>query len=91
MHLCMGKILEIGVAAFRREEDVALTPEDNGLRLMVPQERLPLGIKLNVGPVVVEEIKLDALGVWKPSLTRYHRLYERLFQTGGYDVELGRI
>src|SRR5262249_31496920 len=43
--------------------DVALTPEDNGLRLMLPQERLPSGIKLNVGPVVVEEIKLDALGV----------------------------
>ena len=50
MHLCMGKILEIGLAAFRREEDVALTPEDNGLRLMLPQERLPFGIKLNVGP-----------------------------------------
>src|SRR5215467_14112275 len=31
---------------------------------MLPQERLPFGIKLNVGPVVVEEIKLDALGVW---------------------------
>src|SRR5262249_22160340 len=45
-------------------EDVALAPEDNGLRLMLSQERLPLGIKLNVGPVVVEEIKLDALGVW---------------------------
>src|SRR5262249_29255538 len=48
----------------RREEDVALAPEDNGLRLMLPQERLPFGIKLNVGPVVVEEIKLDALGAW---------------------------
>ena len=62
MNLGMGKILEIGLAAFRREEDIALAPEDNGLRLMLPQERLPLGIKLNVGPVVVEEIKLDALG-----------------------------
>src|SRR6516165_9724092 len=31
---------------------------------MLPQERLPLGVKLNVGPVVVEVIKLDALGVW---------------------------
>jgi hypothetical protein len=67
MNLCMGKILEIGLAAFRREEDVALTPEDNGLRLMRPQERLPFGIKLNVGPVVVEVIKLDALGVWTSS------------------------
>src|SRR5215471_13611412 len=57
VHLRLGKILEIGLAAFRCEEDVALAPEDNGLRLMLPQERLPFGIKLNVGPVVVEEIK----------------------------------
>src|SRR5215475_14859252 len=64
MNLGMGKIVEIVLAPLFREEDVALAPEDNGLRLMLPQERLPLGIKLNVGPVVVEEIKLDALGVW---------------------------
>ena len=47
MHLRLREVLEIGLAAFRREEDVALAPEDNGLRLMVPQERLPFGIKLN--------------------------------------------
>src|SRR5262249_43963098 len=64
MNLGMGKIVEIVLAPLFREEDVALAPEDNGLRLMLPQERLPLGIKLNVGPVVIEEIKLDALGVW---------------------------
>src|SRR5215831_12687155 len=40
MHLRLGEVLEIGLAAFRREEDVALTPEDNGLRLMLPQEQI---------------------------------------------------
>src|SRR5262249_57908535 len=36
--------------------------EDNGFGLMVLQKRLPFGVQLDIGPVVVEEVELDALG-----------------------------
>jgi hypothetical protein len=60
VHFRVGKILEIGLTAFAREEDVILSPEDDCLRLLLSQERLPLRIKLYVGAIAVKEIELNA-------------------------------
>jgi hypothetical protein len=35
MDFCMGEILEIRLAALAREEDVVLSPENNGLGLLL--------------------------------------------------------
>jgi len=47
VHFRVGKIVEIGLTAFAREEDVILSPEDDRLRLLLSQERLPLRIKMS--------------------------------------------
>ena len=49
VHLRLREVLEIGLAACWREEDVTLPPEDNGFRLMALQERLPFCIQLYIG------------------------------------------
>src|ERR1700721_882935 len=43
----------------RGEEDVSLPPEDDRLWLMFLQQLLPLGIKINIGAVVVEQVHLN--------------------------------
>jgi hypothetical protein len=55
----VGEVSQVGLAAFRREEDVAPTPEDEGLRLVVTQELLPGRVERRVGPVVVAGKVLD--------------------------------
>src|SRR6266436_624280 len=59
MNLRMGKILEIGLAAIARQEDVVLPPENDCLGLLLSEERLPLRVELYVRPIVIEEIELD--------------------------------
>jgi hypothetical protein len=59
MNLGMGKILEIVLAAIPREEDVVLPPENDGLRLLPSEERLPVRVQLYVRPIVIEEVELD--------------------------------
>lgn len=48
VHFCLGQILQIGFATFRREERVMLTPEDQCLRLAITQESLPLRVELDM-------------------------------------------
>jgi hypothetical protein len=60
MDFRVRKILEIRFTTLAREEDVVLTPKNDGLRLLLSEKRLPLRIELHVRPIVVEEIKLDA-------------------------------
>ena len=43
MHLGVRQCLQIRLAAFRREEDIVLAPEDDRPWLPFPQKRLPLG------------------------------------------------
>src|SRR5215469_7012165 len=59
MHFRVWKNIEIGLAAFRGEEDVALAPENERLRLLLLQKGLPLGIKLDIRAIVIEEIELN--------------------------------
>src|SRR5215469_7453524 len=56
MHFCFGQILQVSFTAFAREEDVLLAPENDGVRLAISQEFLPLGIQSYVRSIVVEEI-----------------------------------
>src|SRR4051812_33260259 len=49
MELGLRQVSQIGLAAFRGEEDVALTPEDERLWLACAQELLPCGVERNVG------------------------------------------
>lgn len=60
MHFRVRKILQVGLAAFARKEDVVLPPEDDGLWLLLLKIRLPLRIELDVLAVVIEEVELDA-------------------------------
>src|SRR5690349_1285128 len=64
VHLRVREILQVGVTTFLREEDVALPPEDDRLRLTLPQERLPRRIERNVRAIVIEQIEIQAHGVW---------------------------
>lgn len=72
MHLCIRQVLEIGLAALTREKNVALTPENDRLRLLRPKERLLLGIKFDVGAVVVREVKLDAPRIGPMEIVQIH-------------------
>src|SRR5215471_20448173 len=83
MELGLRQVSQIRLAALRREEDVALTPEDERLWLACAQEQLPCGIEGNVGAVVVEEIQLDT--------TRVRPLHEaevHLPVVGAYELRL---
>ena len=59
MHLGPRQVPQVRLAAFAGEEDVVLAPEDDRLRLPLPQELLPLGVERDVGAVVVEQVELD--------------------------------
>jgi hypothetical protein len=59
VHLGFRQILEIGLAALARKENVLLTPENDRLGSLLAKERLPLRIKLDIGAVVVEKIELN--------------------------------
>src|SRR5580698_6318423 len=63
MHLCLGQHLEESLTTGWREEDVALTPKNDRLGLVIFEECLPLRIELHVGPIVVEEVELHLLCV----------------------------
>lgn len=59
MNLRRWKNLKVGISPLRCEEDISLTPENDGLRLPVFQELLPCRVELNIGSIVVEEIHLN--------------------------------
>ena len=63
MDLGVRKDFQKGFSSCWREEDIALTPEDDRLRLMLFEERLPLRIVLDVRTVVIEEIELNLLAM----------------------------
>src|SRR5271170_7238775 len=88
MHLRVWKILEEGFAAFAREEYVVQSPEDDRLRLVLLQKRLPLRVKLYVRPVVVEKSScaprvgpIEIVQIHVP-VVRADQLGERLFSLG---------
>src|SRR6185369_2568876 len=64
VHLGLRQIPQVRFASFASEEDVLLAPENDRLGLSLPQERLPFGIQLDVGAVVVKQVELHPLGIW---------------------------
>src|SRR5262249_4348892 len=83
MELGVRQVSQIRLAAFWREEDVALTPEDERLWLACAHELLPCGVGGNVGAVVGEEIQLET--------TRVRSLHEaevHLPVIGAYELRL---
>ena len=61
--LGVGEVAEVRLAAFGREEDVALPPEDEGVRLAPAERRLPRRVQSSVRSVVVEQVELHAVRV----------------------------
>ena len=59
VHLRFCKNREISFPALASEKNVVLTPKDDCVRLLLFEKRLPLGIKRNIGAVIVKEIQLD--------------------------------
>jgi len=59
MQFGIGQIRQIGLAAFGREEDVALSPEDDRLRLPLAQECLPLQIQRDNGAANKDKAKTE--------------------------------
>ena len=59
-HVQLGvrQVAQVGPPALGREEEVVLAPEDQRLRLVLAQERLPLRIQLDVRAVVVQQVEL---------------------------------
>src|SRR5215831_14681881 len=72
VHLRMGKILQIRLAALAREEDVVLSPENDRLGLLLSEERLPLRVKLYVRPIIIEKIELDPSRVGPIEIMQIH-------------------
>src|SRR5499433_1939651 len=72
VHLRMGKILEVRLAALAREEDVVLSPENDRLGLLLSEERLPLRVKLYVRPIIIEKIELDPSRVGPIEIMQIH-------------------
>lgn len=60
MHLGLWKILQIRFAPFAGKKDVVLTPENNRPGLALHQKRLPFRIQIDILPIVVKEIELNA-------------------------------
>jgi predicted RNA-binding Zn ribbon-like protein len=58
VQLSLGNVVEIRLRTFDREERFVLPPNDQGLRLIIPEERVPLVIVRQVGLVVVQQIFL---------------------------------
>src|SRR5690242_7123575 len=59
MELRPREIPQVRLASLPGEEEIVLIPEDDRFRLLLPEECLPLGIELHIGPVIVEEVELD--------------------------------
>ncbi len=59
MKLNLGKIALVGMCAVGGEDKVVLAPDDQRWRLVFAEISLDSGIERQVGPVVVEQIKLD--------------------------------
>ena len=72
MHLRLGQILEIRLTALAREEEVVLSPENDCLGLLLPEERLPLWVELYICPVVIEEVELDLSSVRPIEVMQIH-------------------
>ena len=49
VHLRVRQVAQVRLATFGSEEDVVLTPEDDGLWLVGPEERLPCRVEVDVG------------------------------------------
>ena len=58
VQLRVGQVLEIGLGAWRREDHVVPTPDDERRRASLAEEPLELRIQIYVGAVVIEEIEL---------------------------------
>jgi hypothetical protein len=58
---CVWEVPQVCVATLRREEDVALSPEDESERLALAERLLPGLVQGGVRPVVVEEVELHAM------------------------------
>ncbi len=70
MQLGVGKILEIGEGAGRREDVVVLSPDDERGRTALAEELLEARVEVDVSAVVVEEVELelDVSGTVEPRL-----------------------
>src|ERR1700733_14912953 len=64
MHLCVWQSLQIGFSALPGKENIVLSPEDDGLGLLLFEECLPRWVEADIGAVVVKEIQLDLTAVW---------------------------
>ena len=58
VQLGVGQVAQVGPPALGGEEEVVFAPQDQRLRLTLPQERLPLRIQLGVRAVVVQQVEL---------------------------------
>src|SRR5262245_53568868 len=58
--LGVGEIEQISLSAFRGEKDIVLSPENYRLRFVFPQKCLPLWIEVDVGAVIVEQVKVQS-------------------------------
>src|SRR5215813_2389132 len=72
MNLRLGKVLEIGLTALTREENVVLSPEYDRLGLLLSEEGLPLRIEFDVRPIVIEQVELDPSRVWPVEIVQIH-------------------
>src|ERR1700733_317783 len=63
VHLGLRQHLQISLASGGRKEDIPLAPEDDGLRLVLFQKRLPLCVVTHVGAVVIKQVQLNLLAV----------------------------
>src|SRR5579864_4585518 len=61
MQLCFRQISLKGLRACHGEERIALAPDDQRRRPVLPEIRLPLRIELKVGCVVVEQADLNGV------------------------------
>src|SRR5206468_1441635 len=59
VHLGLRQVLQVGFSTLWREKDVSLSPEDDGLRLLLLEKLLPPGIQRDVVPVVIKQIQLQ--------------------------------
>ena len=59
VHFRLWQVLQVGLATLAREEYVVLAPEDDGLRLPVPEKLLPLRVQGDIGSVIVEQVDQD--------------------------------
>src|ERR1700744_2446599 len=63
MEFGIRNVLEKSLAAFLCKEDVGLSPKDEGRGFLLAEKFLPDRIKLNVLPVIVEQVEIDADGI----------------------------